>query len=169
MTPGNPAAAEAGSDREIIITRTFDAPRALVFKAWTDPRCLARWWGPKGCVSTIHEMDVRVGGSLRLEMHGANGAVYPCHGIYQEIKEPERIVLSGPMDCGVGCGAGVPPRSVVTVTFAEKGGKTTLTIHARFETDEDRRRTAETGYFEGWTSTLERLEDELVFIDERAT
>ena len=70
-TPGAPA------DRTIVTTRVIDAPRALVFKAWTDPAHIAEWWGPDGFTTTIREMDVRLGGAWRFMMHGPDGVDYP--------------------------------------------------------------------------------------------
>jgi uncharacterized protein YndB with AHSA1/START domain len=152
----------ATPDRVIIVRRLFAAPRTLVFQTWTDPQHLARWWGPAGFESTVLEMDVRPGGVFRLEMRGPNGNVYPCQGTYREIVEPERIVFAGPEDCGHACGAGLPPRAVVTVTFDDVDGKTLLTIHTRFASESDRDAAAQAGYQPGWESCLERLSDELV-------
>ena len=116
---------------EIVITRVLNAPRQLVFKAWTDPKQVEKWWGPKGFKSTDCEADLRVGGLFRLQMRGPDGAIYPCRGIIREIVEPERIVYLGVADEGRACGAGLPPNATVTITFVEHGGRTTLTIHTR--------------------------------------
>lgn len=142
---------------ELVITRVFDAPRSLVFHAWTDPVHLAEWWGPQGYASTVSEMDVRPGGGFRLEMRGPDGAIYPCTGRFLEIVEPERIVISGPAECSHACGAGLPPRATVTVTLVETNGKTLLTLHTLFDTAEDRTAAADAGYHPGWISCLERL------------
>lgn len=82
------------SDREIVMTRVFDAPRELLFAAWIDPRHVARWWGPKGFRNTIHEMDARPGGVWEFVMHGPDGVDYRNRSIVLEIVRPERIVLS---------------------------------------------------------------------------
>src|SRR5215208_1788707 len=80
--------------RTIVITRVFDAPRALVFKAWTDPRHVARWWGPKDFTNPVCEMDVRPGGAITIHMRGPDGVMYPSKGVFHEIVEPERLVFS---------------------------------------------------------------------------
>ena len=119
------------NDREIVSTRVFDAPRELVFAAWTDPRHVAQWWGPNGFTSFDCEVDLRGGGIFRLQMQGPDDAVYPCKGVFREVVEPEKIVYTGPSEETHPCGAGLPPNAIVTVTFAERDGKTTLTIHTR--------------------------------------
>ena len=81
------------SSREIVSSRTFDAPRELVFGAFKDPSRLARWWGPNGFTSSIHELDLRPGGTWRLTMHGPDGAAYASESVFLEIVEPERIVF----------------------------------------------------------------------------
>ncbi|MFC5702685.1 SRPBCC family protein [Cohnella faecalis] len=80
-------------ENEIISTREFDAPRELVFRAWTTPDLLARWWGPQGFTNTFHECDIRPGGAWRFIMHGPNGVDYPNHSVFVEIVPLERIVL----------------------------------------------------------------------------
>lgn len=76
---------------ELIVTRSFNAPRALVWQAWTAPKRVVQWWGPKGFSNSSREAELRVGGAFRLTMCGPDGDAYPCTGIYREIKEPERI------------------------------------------------------------------------------
>src|SRR2546430_11151240 len=80
------------SDREILLTRVFDAPRELVFKVWTDPEHVGRWWGPRGFTNTIHEMDVRPGGVWRFTMHGPDGVDYLNRIVFIEVARPERLV-----------------------------------------------------------------------------
>src|SRR5579872_6853405 len=79
--------------RELTITRVFDAPRALVFKAWTDPKHLAQWWGPHTFTNPVCELDVRTGGAFRIVMRGPDGAEHPARGVYGEVKPPERLVM----------------------------------------------------------------------------
>ena len=88
----NPSSQPVSSDGDFVLTRVFDAPRALVFKCWTDPRLIAQWWGPHGFINPICELDVRPGGSWRIVMRGPDGADHPAKGVYREIVEPERIV-----------------------------------------------------------------------------
>jgi len=136
------------ANREIITTRVVDAPRARVWKAWTDREQVAQWWGPNGFTSTIHEMDVRPGGVWRFVMHGPDGTDYQNKSIYEEIAKPERLAYlheSG-------------PKFHATATFDEHGGKTTVTMRMLFDTVAERDRTVRVfGAVEGAKQTLERL------------
>ena len=85
---------EKPAEREITITRIFDAPRETVFKAWTDAAQLAQWWGPKGFTNPVCEIDARVGGAIRIHMRSPDGSVYPMKGEFREIVPPERIVFT---------------------------------------------------------------------------
>ena len=111
-------------DREIVSTRVFDAPRERVFRAFSDPQVLARWWGPDGFTSTFQEFDFRPGGAWRFVMHGPDGADYRNASDFIEVVSPERIVLEHlrPMH-----------RFQMTMTFAEEAGKTRLTWRMVFE------------------------------------
>jgi len=80
------------ADREIVIERTVNAPRELVWQAWTEADQIRQWWGPNGFTTTIHAMDVRVGGVWRFIMHGPDGTDYPNRIVYREIVKPERLV-----------------------------------------------------------------------------
>jgi uncharacterized protein YndB with AHSA1/START domain len=82
---------ESAVDREIVFTRVFDAPRRMVWEAWTDPKQLVLWWGPRGFTTTIDEMDVRVGGVWKLVMHGPDGTDYPNKSIFTEVVPNERL------------------------------------------------------------------------------
>jgi len=141
------------SDREITATRVFDAPRDLVFTAWTDPKHVARWWGPNGFTNTIHEMDVRPGGVWRLVMHGPDGTDYPNEFEFVEVERPGRLVLSHVS----------APKFRMTTTFAEEStGKTTVTVRMLFETAEERDRTVRKfGADEGLKQNLSRLGEHL--------
>lgn len=94
-TSNNPT--EDSTDREFVISRVFDAPRVLVFTAWTDPEHMAQWWGPHGFTNPVCEMDVRPGGAHRIVMRGPDGVEYPIKGVYLEVVEPERLVMT--LDC----------------------------------------------------------------------
>jgi len=87
------ATAEAG-ERELVITRIFDAPRHLVFQAWTEPGRVARWWGPQGFVTTYSDMDIRPGGTFRVCMRSPEGAEHWKQGVYREVVKPERLVFT---------------------------------------------------------------------------
>jgi uncharacterized protein YndB with AHSA1/START domain len=136
------------SDREIVATRVFDAPRELVFQMWTDPEHISHWWGPRGFTTTTQEMDARPGGVWRHVMHGPDGTDYPNEIVYLEIAKPERLVYDHVS----------PPRFQTTVTFAEQGGKTKVTARMLFESATLRDQVAiEHGAVEGLIQTLERL------------
>jgi uncharacterized protein YndB with AHSA1/START domain len=87
-------AATQTSDRDLVIERIFDAPRQMVFDAWTDPETIGQWWGPRGFTTTVHEMDVRPGGVWRFTMHGPDGTDYPNRVVYDEVVAPERLVYT---------------------------------------------------------------------------
>src|SRR5260370_34042770 len=144
----------ANEEQVLVLTRVFDAPRELVFKAWTDPKRVAQWWGRAGFTHPVCELDVRPGGAILIHMRGPDGTVYPMTGVYQEVVEPERIVFtSAALDA-----AGNPMFELLTtVTFAEQGGKTKQILRAR-----GIKRTAQAtpylaGMEAGWTQRLERL------------
>ncbi len=158
MTPTDQPRAVV-SDREVItITRLFDAPRDLVFAAWTAPEHVERWWGPAGFSAFGCKIEPRVGGIFQIQMRGPDGLIYPCVGVFREIEIPERIVFAGPGEASEGCGGGLPPRSVVTVTFVAIDDKTEVTIHTRMESMADREAAQRAGYMVGWQTCLERLE-----------
>ena len=142
----------ASADREIVITRVFDAPRALVFEAFTDAKHIGEWWGPNGFTTTTYEMDVRPGGAWRYVMHGPDGTDYSNKMVYSEVVKPERLAYAhGTDDDG-------PPLFHATITFEDQGGKTLVTLHSIFPTAAIRDRTVkEFGAIEGGKQTLERL------------
>jgi uncharacterized protein YndB with AHSA1/START domain len=141
------------SDREIVITRVFDAPRELVFDTWTDPKHVPAWWGPIGFTTTIHEMDVRPGGTWRLTMRGPDGVDYKNRIIFIEVVKPERLVYRHEPEHG-----SEPVTFEVTVTFAEQGGKTHLTMRMLFPTTAARDHVVDKYHaIEGGNQTLARL------------
>ena len=127
MSAKKVGSAEALSDREIVTTRVFDAPRELVFKAWTDPDHLAKWWGPKGFTNTFQEFDMRPGGVWRFIMHGPDGVDYKNKSVFVEVVKPERIVIEHVSG----------PRFRLTITLAPEAGRTRLTWRQRFPTAAD--------------------------------
>ncbi len=142
--------ATRSAERELVITRVFDAPRPLVFKAWTEPEHLVRWWGPQGFTTPSCTMDVRPGGAFRLCMRSPEGTDHWLRGVYREVVEPERLVCTWAWEDAEGRPG---HETVLTVTFAEQGAKTQLTLHqAVFESV-----TARDAHQEGWTSALDRL------------
>ena len=123
MTSLISSSADDYTDREIVSSRVIAAPPALVFKAWTDPLHLAKWWGPKGFTNTFERFDLRPGGHWDFVMHGPDGKNYENHSVFIEIVEPSRLVfqhVSG-------------PRFLVTVTFEPLGEVTRLVFRMGFE------------------------------------
>ena len=141
-------------EQELVLTRAFDAPRELVFKVWTDPKHVARWWGPRGFTNPVCELDLRPGGAILIHMRGPDGTVYPMTGTYQEIVRPERLVFtSAALDSD-----GNPMFEVLTtVTFAEEGGKTKQILRARVIKKTAQAAPYLAGMEAGWTQSLERL------------
>jgi uncharacterized protein YndB with AHSA1/START domain len=138
--------------REITATRVFRAPRALVWKMWTDREHIARWWGPRGFSLTTRTMDVRPGGVWDFVMHGPDGRDYKNENVYVEVVEPERIVYDHVST----------PIHRVTATFVAEGDETRVTMHMVFATAEMRDATVKTfNAVEGQKETLDRLEGEL--------
>jgi uncharacterized protein YndB with AHSA1/START domain len=141
-------------DREIVITRVFDAPRELVWKAWTDPEHVVRWWGPNGFTNPVCEVDARVGGAWRIVMRAPDGREYPCGGIYREISEPERLVFT---NIATDKDGNPVIDGFTTVLFAEQGGKTKLTLHTRGTAVVEYAAAYLKGMEAGWTQSLEKL------------
>ena len=151
----------ASGDTEIVLSRTFDAPRALVWKVWTDAKHVMQWWGPEGFGNSSCESDLRVGGRFVLNMCAPDGNTYPCTGIYREITEPERIVYDSEADESHPCGAGLPPRATVTVSFAERDGKAHLTLRTCFASAERKLAAANARFAVSWKEALDRLGEAL--------
>lgn len=145
---GSDAAAAAQPVRSLVIERVFDAPAARVFEMWTKPEHLTHWWGPAGFTLPFCEIDFRVGGAYRLCMRSPEGTEYWVQGVYHEIVPPERLVFSGPLE-----DRGRRGETVMTVTFANLGGRTKITVHQTFTIETERIRGAE----RGWNTSLDRL------------
>ncbi len=164
-----PSTTAENTARDFVISRTFAAPRELVWKAWTEPKHMAQWWGPHNFTNPVCEMDVRVGGQYRIVMRGPEGDEYPLEGTFRDIVPPERLVLF--MDCSahpeewhnlvnpnrdrsnkpyLGC--------IQIVTFETEGDKTKLTIRTRLESAAIRDNMVKVGMNEGWSGSLDRLQ-----------
>src|SRR5260370_35251716 len=117
------------SDREIVLTRVFDATRRLVFDAFSNPELLKRWFGPRGWSLVVCEVDLRVGGGFRFVLRGPDGREMGMRGVYREIVPPERSVHMESFD-------GYPGESQVTAVFVEQGGQTTLTATVLYTSTE---------------------------------
>jgi uncharacterized protein YndB with AHSA1/START domain len=144
------------SDREMVLTRVVDAPREIVWKAWTDPEQIVKWWGPNGFSNTLYEMDVKPGGVWRHMMHGPDGTDYTNKVVYLEVVKPEKLVYShGDDKEGSAC------QFHVTVTFEEIDQKTKVTLRMLFESIEEHDKTVNFGAIEGGNQTLGRLAEYL--------
>ena len=136
-------------DRQLVVSRLFDAPPAKVFELWTGPEHVGKWWGPAGFTITVDEMDVRPGGIWRFTMHGPDGTDYPNTIVYDEVSPPERLVYTHR-----------EPLFQTTVTFDEMMGMTALSMRLVFASAEERETVAEVYHAaEGATQTLDRLGD----------
>jgi uncharacterized protein YndB with AHSA1/START domain len=138
------------SDHEIVMTRVFDAPRDMVFDAFSKPELLKRWFGPRGWSLSTCEVDLRVGGGFRFMLHGPNGEEMGMRGIYKEIVRPERSVHMESFD-------DYPGESQVTAEFVEKDGKTTMTATVLYPSKEVRDIVIQTGMEHGAAESYDKL------------
>lgn len=144
----------AGPRTEVTITRTFDAPIARVWKAWTEPQMLARWWGPHGFSNPVCEADVRVGSKILIHMQAPDGTVHVMTGIFDEVAEPESIVFRvTPVDAN----GNALLESLTTVTFHDLGNRTKIIVHASAAPLQPVAEGMLKGMSAGWTQSLERL------------
>lgn len=150
---------EEPTDRVLVMERVFDAPRELVFQAWTDPKHVAQWWGPKGFTNPVCELDVRPGGAILIHMRGPDGVVYPTKGVYREIVSPERLVFTNSAFEGEEGNSQL--EVLTTVTFGEHNGKTKLTLRAVVVKSTPEVAAALAGMEEGWNQSLDRLAEDL--------
>ena len=145
--------AEPGK-QECVITREFDAPRALVFKAFTDPELVPQWWGPRRLSTLVDKLDAKSGGQWRFINRDPDGNEYGFHGVYHEILAPERIIdtfeFEGLPEAGHVC--------LETLTLEElPGGRTRLTAQSVFQSVADRDGMLQSGMEEGLNDSYERL------------
>ena len=139
---------------EVTLTRIFDAPRELVWKAWTDPAMLARWWGPHGFTNPRCEADVRAGGKILIHMQAPDGTIFPMTGTFDEVAEPECLVFRAvPVDDN---GTALL-ESLTTVTFHDLGGRTKVIVHASAAPLQPVVDQMLKGMEAGWSQSLERL------------
>jgi uncharacterized protein YndB with AHSA1/START domain len=142
------------AEREVVITRVFDAPRALVFQMWTDPRHLKEWFGPGVFTNPVCEVDARVGGAWHIVMRGADGTDYPCGGVYREIVEPERLVFT---NIATDKDGNPIIDGLTTVIFEDEAGKTKLTLRTRGTAVVDYAAEYLKGMEAGWSQSLDSL------------
>jgi uncharacterized protein YndB with AHSA1/START domain len=156
MSAFNSAAYPA--DRRLSLVREFNAPRPLVWKAFTDPYHLSQWWGPKGFTNPVCELDLRVGGRWHHEMQGPDGNRYPVDCIFLEVTPPERLVYRN--DAATACvfGDNPPPSFVQALTLESIGNRTRLTLDAYFDSTTDRDAVARRGFAEGTNEGFDKLD-----------
>ena len=145
---------EHGVGRVMEMTRVFDAPRKVVFVAWTDPKQVAQWWGPTGFTNPVCELDVRVGGTILIHMRAPDGIVYPMSGVYKEIVPPERLVFTS---IALDKDGKAMFENLNTVIFSEHDGKTTVALHVEVLTSSAAAEQPLAGMEMGWKMTLDRL------------
>jgi uncharacterized protein YndB with AHSA1/START domain len=144
--------AEPGQ-HNLVMSRDFDAPRALVFKAMTDPTLVPRWWGPRSVTTIVDKMEVRMGGIWRYVQRDADGNEFGFRGVYHEITPPERLIYTFEWE-------GMPGHVLLeTVTFEEHAGKTTIKDSSVFQTVEDRDGMIQSGMEGGAAETWDRFEE----------
>lgn len=137
--------------QEIVITNNFDAPRELVFKAFTDPELIPQWWGPRGYTTQVKRLEARKGGIWRFIHQGSDGEQYGFNGVYHEVNSPERLVQTFEFE-------GMPGHVVLeSVLFEEKDGKTKVTNQMVFQSVEDRDGMLQSGMQDGESQSAERL------------
>ena len=150
------------TDTELLITREFDAPRDLVFKAMTDPALVARWWGPRKYRTVVDTMDARPGGKWRMRNIGADGDEHAFRGEFRELVPSERIVWTFEYEPLPG------HISVETMTLTERDGRTLLTVHDVFSSKEDLEGMVNSGMESGARESYERLDEILAELKKTA-
>jgi uncharacterized protein YndB with AHSA1/START domain len=144
------------TDTQILITREFDAPRHLVYKAWTTPELVRRWWSARRGAVTVADIDLRVGGAWRFVMIADNGMEVGFHGEYREIVPNERLVSTEIFE---GLPDGDSDPALNTLTLEEEGGRTMLTLLVQTETKEQRDAIVESGMEDGLQDALDLVEE----------
>ena len=162
--------ASGATARELVYTRSFNAPRESVFGAWTEPKKLARWWGPHGMTNPVCNVDLRPGGRYRIVMRAPNGVEYPLKGEFREVLRPARLIFTvdaeeHPAEWHAMLRRYLAPGSaekglhaVVTVTFEKSARGTDITILNEYDSVEIRDAVVKMGSNDGWAQSLERLE-----------
>src|SRR5258708_6049751 len=152
--PANAAASESIADREVVITRTYDAPARLLFEAWSKPEHLMKWFGPVGWPLTLCEVDFRKGGRFRFAMTGSSGVQNtPFGGEYLEIVPNRKIVFENAFE------EPGSEKMVMTITFDEKDGRTTMIWHTLFASAAMKASYVGMGFVQGTNSGLDQLTD----------
>ena len=155
MDAGNKPLKSVLAEPELVIMRVFNAPRDLVWKAWTDPEHAVQWWGPKDYPATHLEMDVRAGGVWKGQLRSVeDGRLLSHRGVFRDVAPPERLVFTFAWNEDGERGL----ETLVTITFADQNGKTLMTFRQiPFQSAEER-----DGHRGGWTSAFDRFDEQLM-------
>lgn len=154
MNNANEAIAPS-SDRELVLTRLIDAPRAKVFQAWTDPKLLTQWFAPLPWTTPFANTDVRPGGNTTITMRSPEGDEFPNSGVYLEVVENERLVFTDAYTSA--WEPAEKPFMTVVLTFAEEAGKTRYTARVRHWSVADREMHEQMGFHTGWGQCTDQL------------
>ena len=146
----------AQGDREIVMTRVFDAPRTLVFDAWTKPELFARWFGARGWTVPVCEIDLRPGGAFRYILRGPDGSEVVMRGVYREVVPPERLVTTEDFEGFAEVGWRPENETVTTMVLTEQDGKTIWTATVRYPSKEVRDAALQLNV--AWTGMAESLD-----------
>jgi uncharacterized protein YndB with AHSA1/START domain len=148
--------AESQDDRELVLTRLIDAPREKLFRAWTDPALMERWFCPKPWFVSDVKLDLRAGGSSSMFINGPNGEKSPNRGVYLDVVKNERIVFTDAYT--EAWKPSEKPFFTAIVTFEDEGGKTRYTARALHWTAADRDQHEKMGFHDGWGKAADQLE-----------
>ncbi|MCA9867030.1 MAG: SRPBCC family protein [Anaerolineae bacterium] len=140
-------------EAQLEMARVFDAPRELVFKAYTDATLVPRWWGPRYLTTTVDKLEARSGGSWRFVQRAPDGGIHAFHGVYHDVTAPERLVYTFEYE-------GMPGHVMLeTVVFEDMGGKTRVVVGGAFQSAADRDGMIESGMEEGAEESNQRLDE----------
>lgn len=142
-------------EQQVSFTRLLNAPRELVFKVWTDPVHLAKWWGPKGFTSPVCRVDARTSGKIYIDMKGPDGVVYPMTGTYTEVVKPSKLVFTARAHFDENNTPLI--ETITTVTLTEENGKTRMVVEAVVTKMIGAGAQSVAGMEQGWSQSLDRL------------
>ena len=152
------------SEKNLVIIREFDAPRDLVWKVWTEPKHIEKWWGPRGFDTKVESMDLKVGGRAVYVMTGPDGTEYPVSGKILELDPPKKIVSTDEFGDGfqdAHPGEDLPQGMISTAVFDDLGDRCRLTLTVSHPTIEDRKKHEAMGVVAGWNSSFDCMDDYL--------
>jgi uncharacterized protein YndB with AHSA1/START domain len=145
---------EEFGEREVVIKRTFDAPRELVFTAWTDSRHMAQWWGPRGFTNPVCAIEARVGGAIHVVMRGPDGTDHAMKGVFREFVRPERLAFTNE---AVDAEGNLLLEGYTVVSFVADGEKTKMTLQTRATGRVPLAPQMLSGMEEGWSQSFDKL------------